>query len=202
MIARSRIGRSPLVGIVPLLGLLLGAVQAEARPEVVRWTHSAPADVAFFEAHVGSSPGSHDQVISLGKPQPDSEGIYQATIEVPDAADVYIALRAVGADESASPLSNERFRPAPVDAGDGGDGGGVSTPGAGEPMPPTTSSGTHYDFDGLAIDSAVPGWLDTAEGHSLLEDDSLFGIASLGGNEVLSTVSERSDIHSHVSGNG
>lgn len=199
MIHRPRTARFPIFGLVSLLGLF-GALDAAARSESLRWTHPAPEEVSFFEAFVGPSSGSYEQTISLGMPQPDAEGVFSATVEVPDATDAYIAVRAVGPDAVVSPLSNERFRAAAVD--DAPADPDMVPVDSGETMPSTAGAEARFDFEGASTGSPVDGWLDTRENNSLVEDDSLFEVRSLGGNEVLTTMSTRADIHSHVSGNG
>jgi hypothetical protein len=172
---------------------------AQAREETLRWTHSAPADVVTFEAHFGSQAGNYDQVMDLGKPNPDASGIYSATIEVGDG-DVYISLRAVGALSAQSPLSNERVREGSTGGGGGGGGGGpVVTPiGAGTSMPQSIDAAKRFDFAALPLGNAVAEWVDTRAGNSLIVDDSLFAVDALAGNRVLITRSTDDDIHSHV----
>ncbi len=51
------------------------------------------------------------------------------------------------------------------------------------PLPPTSSGGGD--------------WVDTQAGNSMAEDDSLFQVVDLGGNEVFGTSSTQTNIHSH-----
>lgn len=167
--------------------LLLGATDAEARQEVLQWTHPDATAVQSFEALYGTSTGVYGTPISLGKPTPNTSGVYQGSITVGDAESVYIVVRAVGTTGEISANSGERFRaaPAPTTGGTGGTGGtGTTTP--------------TYNFDGLTAGTTVPGWVDTGAAFSLAVNDSLFSIAtsSLGG--AFTTASTLADIHSHM----
>jgi hypothetical protein len=189
-----RILRAALVGMV----VLLAATTGQAREEVLRWTHANPDDVVRFEAHFGTSPGSYDQIVDLQKPAPDGNGIYQATIEVGDA-DVYIALRAIGAASVQSPLSNERERAS--DTGGGGGGGEPTSPvPAGTPMTASPDAAKRFDFANLPTGTSVAEWQDTAANNSLTTDDSLFQVSNVDGNRLFLTRSTANDIHSHVVG--
>ena len=58
-------------------------------------------------------------------------------------------------------------------------------------------------FGSLSVGSDPADWLDTAEGNSLSEDDSLFKILSLDGQRVFGTTQTRTtNIHSHYVGAG
>jgi hypothetical protein len=187
---------------------------AQARTETLRWTHSAPNDVVNFEAYFGSQPGSYDNVVNLGKPTPDANGVYTATIEV-GSGDVYIALRAVGALSTQSPLSNERARTG-TSTSSGGTGGATSggTSGgtgtgtstgttvtpivAGTTMPASLDAVKRFDFTSMPLGDVVTEWVDTRAGNSLLVEDTLFVVGDIGGNHVLTTTSSDFGIHSHV----
>lgn len=175
----SRIRRAPLASVLlqVLIGCLL-ASGAQARSEILRWTHPSPASVRSFEAHYGSSSSALGQAVNLGKPVPDASGIYSASIQVADDQDVYVAVRAIGTDGSQSALSAARLRRAP---------------------PAVDTSTIGFDFDLDPEGTAVAGWLDTAADFSLSIDEGLFGVESDGsGGGALVTTSGASDIHSHV----
>ncbi|MEZ4330528.1 MAG: hypothetical protein R3F35_02160 [Myxococcota bacterium] len=180
-----------------LAWLALGATQAEARQEVLQWTHSDAAAVQRFEALYGTSSGSYGSTVNLGKPTPNSSGIYQGSITVGDTADVYVVVRAVGTSGEISANSAERFRAAPAGSGTGtgGSTGGSGSGGSGSGSGSTTPS---FDFEGLASGSVVPGWIDTGANFSLAANDALFGVATtqLGGS--FWTSSTANDIHSHM----
>jgi hypothetical protein len=175
----SRIRRAPLASVLlqVLVGCLL-ASGAQARSEILRWTHPSPASVRSFEARYGTSSSSLGQSVNLGKPVPDASGIYSASIQVPGDQDVYVAVRAIGTDDSQSPLSAARLRRAP---------------------PSISESTIGFDFDLDPEGTAVAGWLDTAANFSLSVDEGLFGVASDGsGGGALMTTSGANDIHSHM----
>jgi len=89
--------------------------------------------------------------------------------------------------------------------GDGGSGSGGSTDsggssgsdGSSDPIATDPNTLWYEDFEASALGTFVAEWVDTAEGNSLVEDDSLFEITSLGGTRVLATSSTATDIHSH-----
>ncbi|MBY0400993.1 hypothetical protein K2X89_11900 [Myxococcota bacterium] len=167
--------------------LLLGATDAEARQEVLQWTHPDATAVQRFEALYGTSTGVYGAPVSLGKPTPNASGVFQGSITVGDTANVYVVVRAVGTSGEISPNSGERYRaaPPPPTGGTGGTGGtGTTTP--------------TYTFDGLTAGSAVPGWVDTGAAFSLAADDGLFSIASTSLGGVFTTAATLSDIHSHM----
>ncbi|MFO0687473.1 MAG: hypothetical protein U0900_02080 [Myxococcota bacterium] len=176
---------------VALGWLLLGATDAQARQEVLQWTHPDAAAVQRFEALYGTSTGVYGSPVSLGKPTPNASGVYQGSLTVGDTANVYIVVRAVGTTGEISPNSAERYRAAPPPPTSGGTGGTGSTGGTGNTTPT-------FNFDGLASGTVVPGWVDTGAAFSLAVDDSLFSIASTSLGGSFTTASTRSDIHSHM----
>ena len=170
---------------------LLTATTAHARQEVLQWTHPSAVDVQRFEAYFGLSSGAYGSPIDLGKPTPDGSGIYQAAITVGDNDNVFIVMRAVGNTGALSDFSAERARSA------------STTPPTSPPTtPPATpgpgSSEPSFNFDSASIGAVVPGWVDTRTGFSLVEDDSLFSVASSGSGGAFTTASTQADIHSHM----
>lgn len=188
---RSKIG-GHWIGL-GLAWLVLGASNAEARQEVLQWTHTDPAAVQRFEALYGTSAGSYGSPVNLGKPTPSSSGVYQASITVGDTANVYVVVRAVGTSGEISANSEERYRPAPTSSG--GTGGSGTGGGSGSTAP-------SFDFEGLSSGSVVPGWVDTGANYSLFLDDSLFGVASTSLGGSFWTASTASNIHSHMAAPG
>jgi hypothetical protein len=93
---------------------LLGApAVAQARTEVLRWTHPDAGSVASFEIYFGTASRVYRTPVDTGKPAPDATGVYSATLAIPaDVEDepLYIALRAIGEDGQKSAFSNERIR--------------------------------------------------------------------------------------------
>lgn len=200
MIHRSRfIGRFTTIAIAVLLGLVLGT-SAQARSEVLRWTHTSPSDVVRFEAHVGSESRSYQKVVNLGMPEPNVDGIYEAAIEVGEGDDIFVALRAVGPDAQ-SPLSNERVRESSTSRPSTSIGQTASV-GSGTPLAASAGPDMRMDFSTFPKGAAVAGWFDTGANNSRVEDDSLFHVRSLSGNLVLKTSSDANHIHSHLMGSG
>ena len=105
--------RRTLLGALALAAGLLCASSAQARTELLRWQHPAPAGVAGFTVLVGSAPGQYSQQIDVGKPTPQA-GVYTYSLSVPDSADVYVAIQARGTNGLVSAPSNEQLRAAPT----------------------------------------------------------------------------------------
>lgn len=104
------------------LGLALAAAgAADARSVTLRWRFAAPERAAGFRVHVGSAPGVYTRTIDVGKPAPDADGVYRATIEVADHEPTFLAVSAYGERGEESTRSNETLRaPEPADGEPGG----------------------------------------------------------------------------------
>jgi hypothetical protein len=103
--------RALAAGIGAALSLGAPAV-AQARTEVLRWTHPDAASVARFEIYFGTASRAYGDPVDAGKPTPES-GVFSAILAVPaDVEDepLYIALRAVGKGGETSAFSNEKIR--------------------------------------------------------------------------------------------
>lgn len=188
------------LGLAVFAASLLAGGVAHARTEVLRWTHSRPADVQRWEAHVGLSSGSDDQVVTLANPTVDGQGVYQSSITVADDATVYIALVAVSNQGETSGRSVEQRRaPAGSDGGGGGGGTGETPLGAGQTIPASPNALVRRDFSTNAPGTAVSGWVDTGASFSTAVNDGLFGVVDVDGNRTLATASTANDIHSHLS---
>ena len=124
---RRFLGRSKQLGLAVLCIFTLSAGAAQARTEILRWTHPDASEVVGWEANIGPALGVYDQVIPLTNPQRGSDGVYQASIEVADDAVVYVTVRGVGSGGVRSPHSNVRER-SPSGGGDPGN----------EPLQPPT----------------------------------------------------------------
>jgi hypothetical protein len=171
-------------------------VQAQARPEVLRWTHSETQNVRFFELHVRAPDGTASQVIPLTGLVPDSNGIFQTPVEV-GSGDKLISMRAVSLAGAISAWSTPpQLR---TDSLARGGGSGVAI-GPGTPIPPTPGATARYDFTSKTVGSRVTGWTDTRAGFSLRRDDRLFGVTRIGSNNVIHTDSTADNIHSHLTG--
>ncbi len=83
------------------------------------------------------------------------------------------------------------------DTGSGGDSGGGGT-GGGSGDPALIWS---ENFEALPTGNAVPSWMDTRN-NGASQDDSLFRVASVSGNKVLTTSSTDAGLHSHYHGPG
>ena len=94
--------------------LILGTPSmAEARTELLRWTHPDPGSVAGFNVYFGTASGSYGAPVNAEKPAPDSEGIHFFDLQVPVSVEnerLYIAMTALDGDGQESPYSNERIR--------------------------------------------------------------------------------------------
>jgi hypothetical protein len=191
-------------GFLGLVALLLSTGVATARTEVLRWTHPDPSGIARFEALVGTSSGNYGAPVFLGLPTPDSDGVFSASIEVADDADVYFAMQAVNDAGEVSPPSNERYRAAPsttsggTTSGTGSTGGTTSGSGleTGSEIPATADALLRFDF----ASGSQTDWQDTTANNGLSADDSLFSVQSIGGNPALTTQSTDTNIHSHFVG--
>lgn len=107
----------PLTRMSFILGFatLLFAAQAEARSEVLRFTHEDAGSVDSFRVYVGSQAGQSDLLDETVTPSsPDVSGTYTFTIEVASEATVYIRMTAVAASAGESPASNEIERSVPL----------------------------------------------------------------------------------------
>jgi hypothetical protein len=103
--------------------LILGAPSmAEARTELLRWTHPDSASVASFNVYFGTASRSYGAPVDAGKPAPDSAGVYSFSLQVPASVEnqpLYIAMTASGGEGEESAYSNEKIR---------GPAGGLSPP--------------------------------------------------------------------------
>lgn len=90
---------------------------AEARSITLRWRFSAPERAAGFRVHVGPRPGVYTRTIDVGKPAPDADGVFRASVEVPDDEPAFVSVSAYGERGEESPRSNESVRaPGPAEA--------------------------------------------------------------------------------------
>jgi hypothetical protein len=99
---------SALAPVLVGLGLLaLAAGEARALVQTLRWTHPSPTAVSGFRLHVGLAPGSYHEIVELGLPARDANGVYSRSVTLPDDATRFLALTAVGSGLE-SPKSNEK----------------------------------------------------------------------------------------------
>jgi len=115
-------------------------VEASARTETLRWTQSEPPAVVGFRVHwrAGSSSTNTEDV---GRPAPDSQGVYSTSIVVDDSADVYFSMTAYDSKGISSSPSNEICRGPGVPCGSSSGGGTPVPPPPVTPPPPTGETG-------------------------------------------------------------
>ena len=101
-----------VVGIAAaaLFGSVLGASGADARNELLRWTHPNPSQVQRFTVHWGNASRSYQQSRDVGIPPANGQGVYSVQIPVPDSSVVYVSVSAVGKNNLRSGKSNEQVR--------------------------------------------------------------------------------------------
>jgi hypothetical protein len=160
---------------------IAAASMAQARTETIRWTQAEPYVIAGFEIRWGTSPGSYPNIVDVGLPTPDGSGVYSADLALPDQT-VYLVARSRDSQGFLSDFSSEKRLDLP----------GTSDPGDGSDVAWTQA------FEGAPIGTSVSGWLDTDALNSLNENDSLFRVADLSGNRVMTTDSTQLNIHSHL----
>ena len=183
------------------IGLMLCASLAEARTETLRWTQDESSRVARFEAHYGTENGNYSQIVNLGLPAVGGGGVRTASLTIPDAQSIFVALRAIGNDGTVSAFSQQQYREgiaAPPPSEPPPSEPPPSTPPPSTPPPSTGGSTTATLFDFEPGSAATNSWFDTQPNSSLAGDDSLFSVYTTGAGSVLGTASTASNIHSHV----
>ena len=177
-----------------LLAFGLLASEAQARSEVLRFSHPR-SDVQSFDARVEDAGGNAaDRVVSLGLPSRDGSGTYFSEIDV--EGDVLVSLRATGPSDTSGWSAPRLFEGPPGETP-------TTVPvGAGVAIPPTAGAAARMDFGTSGSGPSIDGWVDTRSNFSLAVDDSLFSRIILGGNRMLHTNSTDADIHAHVTGLG
>ena len=177
-----------------LLAFGLLASEAQARSEVLRFSHSR-SDVQSFDARVQDATGNAtERSVNLGVPSQDGTGTYFAEIDV--EGDVLVSLSATGPSGTSHWSAPRLFEGPPRETPS------TIPVGAGVSITPTAGAVARMDFGTSAGGPVVDGWLDTQRDFSLSQDDSLFSTITLGGNRMLHTNSTHLDIHAHVSGGG
>jgi hypothetical protein len=177
-----------------LLAFGLLASEAQARSEVLRFSHSR-SDVQSFDARVQDATGNAtERSVNLGLPSQDGSGTYFAEIDV--EGDVLVSLSATGPSDTSHWSAPRLFEGPPRETPS------TIPVGAGVSITPTAGAVARMDFGTSAGGPFVDGWLDTQRDFSLSQDDSLFSTITLGGNRMLHTNSTDLDIHAHVSGGG
>ncbi len=102
-------------GLLLLLGLVAWAGTAEARTEIVRWTHPDPSTVDEFRIYAAPGNVALDlagaQVVDVGLPAPTA-GVYQYALTSPDSDTVWVTVAAANA-AGQGPLATPQLRRAP-----------------------------------------------------------------------------------------
>lgn len=142
--------RTSVAAFSAILALLLGwGSAAQARTEMVRWTHSG-SDVAGFRLYQSGTPGSAGSVIedlSLAEVAQNDSGAFFFDVEVEGQQTVYIAITAYSDADVESLRSNERaYAPAVVSDPDRDGDGYVNEIDA---FPDDPSEHLDSDFDGV-----------------------------------------------------
>jgi hypothetical protein len=89
----TRAKRTAVFVLVLFTALILG-LEASARTERLRWSHSDSAVVDSYRVYVGIETGVYTSQVDVGIPATDSTGAFVYDLEVDDAATVYIAVTA------------------------------------------------------------------------------------------------------------
>jgi hypothetical protein len=165
------------------LAVLAAAAPASARTERIRWRYPAPDRVEGFKIHIGQVSDAYGKVVDVGKPA-QSGSVYEAEIEVPDLAVIFVAVSAYAGDAE-SALSNQVTHK-PKRGG-----------GAGKPPKEEPDDALVERFGSYEVGEDPAGWVDTGPDAVRGSDDALFSVSRGRGNAMLTTRSELSDIHSH-----
>jgi hypothetical protein len=91
--ARARALEKLALGLL-VAALLIAPTSALAGNKTLRWTHPDPASVDGFRVHQSISGGAYDSGVDVFKPAPDANGIYLATVQVPDGVQVDLRMTA------------------------------------------------------------------------------------------------------------
>lgn len=167
-----------------ILLVALPWLASATRVETLRWSHDTPEDVDGFILHLGPSSQNYTSIQDLGKPTPVDE-VFSFDLTVPEFQTLYVALVAYGDGFLDSFHSNEKV-----------------LLGLAPPPPPPLGGVWNEDFEDLELGNVIPFWFSTGPNNSLSEDDSIFRIDNLDGNQVLATSTTSNNFHSHYMGEG
>lgn len=100
----------------PLSILLVLAVStiAHARTETLHWAQNNASQVAGYRVHYGFSSGNYTTVIEVPSPPANPDNTYTYDIQVPDDAEIFVALKAYNSENLESAYSNEQRRAPPL----------------------------------------------------------------------------------------
>ena len=91
-----------------LVGAVLLPSVASARIESLRWEETTASSAVGFRVYTRATTGAYSSPVFDGMPTPDSAGIYQFDLALPDDETVVVAVTAYDAAGLESVLSNER----------------------------------------------------------------------------------------------
>lgn len=131
-----------LLPLVPL-AFFVSTASAAPRDYLIRWVPSTSVGVSTYKLSVGSASGQYDVEIDLGAP-PNVQNEMQTTVQLDDAVDLYLAMRAQSQAGLYSVFSNEVMITA---------GSGTPVP---SPTPPPSSGGGGTTFGVTAINGVTP----------------------------------------------
>jgi hypothetical protein len=163
------------------LGVLLLASTAEAKTVTLRWSHIDPAGEALtsFRLYQRAPSSGWGAPVELQISDVTvSGGVYSYDVDVDDnSIAIFSATALAGSDESAKSSELQILPEVPN-------------------LVPGGSYLTQNSFDASSPQPAL--WIDTNAGNSMSANDSLFRESTLNSNGVMMTVSEETNIHSHV----
>ncbi|MCP5044177.1 MAG: hypothetical protein GY944_24375 [bacterium] len=111
--------RGAAVAFVIAALLLAFAGTAQARTEIIRWTHGGSVDAVTFRMYVSTTPGISGSTqiadLSMAEAGPNAEGEYFHSIEVADELTIYVTVTAVSNEDVESYRSNEKILGPPAD---------------------------------------------------------------------------------------
>ena len=172
------------MSLVFALALLASAGVAQARTEVVSWSHVSPCLIDSFEVRYGNSPQSLTG-INVGRPR-QAGGHFSYPLDLPDQDQVYVCVAAIRGGETSACSTSITLAPSTI--------GSPRT----EPAPAEANRTWCEDFSG---GSNLASWAHTGPDNSLTRVPGLFNTTDVGnGNYVLSTSTTSTDVHSHFIG--
>ncbi len=163
---------------------LLAASSASARIEVVSWSHVMPCSVDGFELRYGTSPGTLDNIVDVGRPR-QAGAHFSYELDVPENQEIYVCVAAVLGQLTSACSNQVTIETASEDEQ------------LSQPAPEEDQRTWCEDFtDG----SRGPAWIDTAADSSLQGTSGMFDVAAVDGDIALTTDGPDNGIHSHFLG--
>lgn len=154
------------------------------------WDPNQEEDLAGYKIHYGLATGDYSHTINVGNvTEYELLGLVDGTI-------YYLAATAYNFDLNESAYSDKLF----YTAKDSDKAVYIGATDLIVSQVEYTESTVIYsqDFSDFDVGSDPDGWIDTQALNSMVEDDSLFKIFDIGGNRVFGTISEHTNVHSHM----